>query len=321
MAVSGETEISTEVLLGSSQATVDKLKAAGLVTLLQVAVTPPLEIVAKTEIKTLDTAKKAWMSAQKALNIFRNAEELYLEQQAKKMQKLTTGVKTLDELIGGGYERGIITEIIGGFGSGKTQLCFMASVLAQLPEDQGGLDAKTLFFDTEETFMPERIIEIAEGQGLDPNETMRNITVVQVFNTEHLKVLIQNISEELQTGNYGVLVVDSMIGHFRSEFFGRGTLANRQQILAGILGDILRTAKSFNLVTLLTNQVIANVTGYGPKENPAGGNIMAHAGTIRLKLRTGRTNIRIAQLIDSSWLPPGEAPFKITEKGVEDTGE
>jgi len=320
MTLDGNTEITKEILKGSSQATVDKLKAAGLVTLLQVAVTPPLEIIEKTEIKQLDTAKKAWMSAQKAMRIYRSAEELYQER-LQSTRRLRINAKRLDSLIGGGIEPGVITELIGGFGSGKTQICFNESVIVQLPAEEGGFNSKTLFFDTESTFAPERIYEMAEARGLDPHETLRNIHVVRAYNSDHLRILIQNVSEMLQEDNYGLIVVDSMIGHFRSEYIGRGTLAPRQQMLAGILGNLLRIAKSFDVAVIVTNQIIANVTGWGPNAMPAGGNIMAHAGTLRLELRKGRAGARIAKVIDSSYLPEGEAPFWITARGVEDLEE
>ncbi len=200
--------------------------------------------------------------------------------------------------------------------SGKTQMCFTLAVIVQRPVEEGGLDGKTLYLDTERTFVPERIYEIAECLGYDPVETLKNIHPVEVYNSEHLNILVDNLHILLAEDNYKLVVVDSIIGHFRSEYQGRGNLAPRQQALGKVLGNLLRIALSEHVAVVVTNQVISNPSGYGGGDKPAGGNIMAHAGTVRVQLRKGRQGIRIAKIIDSSYLPEGEAPFRIVDKGI-----
>ena len=316
MILDENTEISEDILKGTSKATITKLKDAGLTTLRQVAFTTPNEIVEKTEIKDIKTAKKAWMSAQKALLIYKTATELYHER-LENVKRIKTGVEELDALLGGGIETGAITELIGEYGAGKSQICFTASVLVQLPEEQGGLNAKAIYFDTENTFVPERVYEIAEERGLEPFAILDNITVIRAYNSEHLQILVRGLSEILKDENYKLIVVDSMIGLFRSEYVGRENLAPRQQKLNGVLSVLLRIADAYRLAVLTTNQMISDPSGWGSGQKPAGGNIMAHAGTVRLKLNKKRQNLRIAEIIDSSYLPPGEAPFYITSKGIE----
>jgi predicted ATP-dependent serine protease len=48
------------------------------------------------------------------------------------MFKITTGSKKLDEILDGGIKPGSITEIIGGFGTGKTQLCLTLAATCQV---------------------------------------------------------------------------------------------------------------------------------------------------------------------------------------------
>jgi DNA repair protein RadA len=113
-----------------------------------------------------------------------------------------------------------------------------------------------------------------------------------------------------------------MIGHFRGEYIGRGTLAERQQKLAGALGNLLRIAEAFNLSVVLTNQVQAKPdTAYGDPNKPAGGHVMAHACTHRVYLRKGRANTRLAMVIDSPYLPEEKIRIAITEAGVSDANE
>ena len=82
--------------------------------------------------------------------------------QRQEILQLTTGSKELDKLLNGGIETGSITEFFGEFRTGKTQLCHQLCVTCQLPVDQGGGEGKALYIDTENTFRPERIIQIAE---------------------------------------------------------------------------------------------------------------------------------------------------------------
>lgn len=83
-------------------------------------------------------------------------------QQRGEIIKLTTGSKALDEIMGGGLETGSITEIYGEFRCGKTQLCHTLCVTCQLPVDMGGGEGKALYIDTEGTFRPQRLVQIAE---------------------------------------------------------------------------------------------------------------------------------------------------------------
>ena len=78
------------------------------------------------------------------------------------MCAVTTGSTELDALLKGGIETGSITEIFGEFRTGKTQLCHTLCVTSQLPMEQGGAEGKAMYIDTEGTFRPERLQEIAE---------------------------------------------------------------------------------------------------------------------------------------------------------------
>ena len=121
----------------------------------------------------------------------------------------------------------------------------------------------------------------------------------------------------MQENNVKLVIVDSMIGHFRGEFIGRGTLSDRQQKIGSCLAALLRVAEAFNLAVVLTNQVQAKPdTAYGDPNKPTGGHVMAHACTHRIYLRKGKENTRIAQVIDSPYLPEEKARFAVDAAGV-----
>ena len=85
-----------------------------------------------------------------------------IAQQRAEVILVTTGSKDLDTILEGGIETGSITEIYGEFRSGKTQLCHTLCVTCQLPIDMGGGEGKALYIDTEGTFRPQRLQQIAE---------------------------------------------------------------------------------------------------------------------------------------------------------------
>ena len=313
-------EDSLESILGVGPKIAEQLKDAGYPTIESVAVTPPREIMEKTNIgfnKILEIQK----AAREMFSVdFKTAQEAYEKRQA--MRKCTTGSPKLDKILGGGIETQALTELIGEYGTGKTQICLTLAVTTQLPPEKGGLEGNIAFIDTEGTFMPERVYQIASNMGLDPAVVAKNIFVARAYNSSHQCLLIDRLFTLCKENNVKLVVIDSMISHFRGEYVGRETLAERQQKLNQYLHKLVRLSEAYNIAIVVTNQVQANPTAFfGDPNRPAGGNIMAHACTHRIFLRKGRKGTRIARVIDSPSLPEEKTRFKITEKGIEDLPE
>lgn len=302
-------------LEGVSSTTMAKLRKAGLSTYEAIAVTPSREIEELTGMGA-DTAQKVSQLARVKVDLGFIPATQVLEKRMR-MLRCNTGSPDLNRILGGGIETDAITELIGEFGSGKTQICFTLSVLAQMPIDQGGFASKVCVIDTEGTFIPERIKQIAEARGLDSNQILQNVLVARAYNSEHQTILIKNLPQIVQEHKAKLVIVDSMIGHFRGEFIGRGTLSDRQQKIGSCLAALLRVAEAFSLAVVLTNQVQAKPdTSYGDPNKPTGGHVMAHACTHRIFLRKGKENTRIAHVIDSPYLPEEKARFAVDAAGV-----
>ena len=304
-------------LKGVASTTLKKLQKVGLVTLESIAVTPPREIVKLTGMGAETAEKVNRLARLKVDPGFVSASEIM--ETRKHMLRCRTGSDELNRILGGGVETGVITELIGEFGSGKTQICYTLSVLAQRPVEEGGFGARICVIDTEGTFIPDRIVQIAEARGYDSEEILRNVLIARAYNSEHQLMLIRNLPQVVQEHDVKLVIVDSMIGHFRGEYIGRGTLAERQQKLGGALGNLLRVAEAFNLSVVLTNQVQSKPdVVYGDPNKPTGGHVMAHACTHRVYLRKGRANTRLVRVIDSPYLPEEKVRIAITEAGIAD---
>merc|ERR1712232_482333 len=238
------------------------------------------------------------------------------------MVQLTTGSSTLDNLLGGGgVETGQITEIFGEFRCGKTQLCHTLCVACQLGIDSGGAESKALYIDTEGTFRPERLAKIAERFGLNAEDVLENVTYARAYNAEHQERLLTEAAVVFCESRYALLVVDSATGLFRTDYTGRGELADRQQHLNKFLRHLQRLADEHGVAVVITNQVMASpdqqANPYmGPQVKPIGGHIIGHASQTRLFLRKGKGETRICKIYDSPSLPEGEAMFAITTGGI-----
>jgi len=320
-----------------------KLREAGYYTVESVAQATKKEL---TEVKGISEQKVAKLqeAAFKMTQMgFTTATEVH--QSRQDICYLTTGSKELDGLLGGGMETGSITELFGEFRTGKTQLCHTLCVTSQLPLEQGGCEGKAMYIDTEGTFRPQRLIEIAEKYGLDGQDVLDNVSYARAFNSEHQLQLLLQASCMMSEGRYGLLIIDSATGLYRTDYSGRGELSARQMHLAKFLRALSKLANQYGIacvsmpraartvevqnaqlptscvapLSTVTNQVVAQVDG-GPmaSSKPIGGNIIAHASTTRLMLRKGRGENRICKIFDSPCLAEGEATFSIQGSGIGD---
>lgn len=305
-------------LPGVGEATLNKLIKAGFNSLESIAFTPPSIIQEESGLGEKTTTKLIKVSMEK-LNIgFKSAVDVW--EHRKNIAQVTTGSQELDDLLGGGVETGSVIEFYGEFRTGKTQIMHQLCVNVQLPREKGGLEGNALYIDTEGTFRPERIIQMAEAHDLDHNKVLKNIVFGRAYNSDHQILLIKEAANLIKEKNIKIIVVDSLIGHFRSEYIGRGTLATRQQTLNSHLHDLLRICDIYpELGVVVTNQVQSKPdVFYGNPIRATGGNIVAHGSTIRVYLRKGKGEQRIAKVVDAPHLPEGEAIFSITGSGITD---
>ena len=307
-----------EKLPGVGPAIAEKLKEAGYSDLMAIAVESPSKLSEATEIGE-STAAKIIAAAKVAADVGKFETGDVILERRKHIGKVLTCSKALDDLMGGGIETQAITEFFGEFGSGKTQLCHQLSVNVTKPAEDGGLEGHAIVIDTENTFRPERIIQMAEASNLDANEVLKKIHVARAFNSHHQMLLVDKAHELSKEYPVRILVVDSLTAHFRAEYIGRGALAERQQALNKHMHDIMRFGDLNNAVIAVTNQVSAKPDAFfGDPTRPIGGHIVGHAATFRIYLRKSKGGKRIARLIDSPNLPEAEAVFTVSEDGITD---
>ncbi|MCI4357536.1 MAG: DNA repair and recombination protein RadA [Thermoplasmata archaeon] len=294
----------------------EKLRESGYTDLMELAVASPGDVAEAAEIGTT-VAQKIIADARRQADVGSFEIGTVLLERRKRLGRISTSSSALDELLGGGIETQAITEFAGEFGTGKTQIAHQVAVNVQMPAEQGGLVGETVYIDTESTFRPERIVDMAKAAGLDPTEALSRIHIARAYNSNHQMLLVQKAQELARERPIRLIVVDSLTAHFRSEYVGRGELAPRQQLLNRHLHELLKFGDTYNAAILVTNQVSTRPDVlFGDPTRPIGGNIVAHAATYRVYLRKSKPPKRIARLIDSPNLPEGEAVFSLTSEGI-----
>jgi RecA/RadA recombinase len=149
---------------------------------------------------------------------------------------ISTGSKAVDALLGGGIHTGMITDIYGESGSGKSQLCF--TLCANISK----YAAKTLFIDTVGTFRPERIMEIAGSQ-----LALEKITYVRAYTTIDQINATKKILEVQPT----LVIVDSLTSLFSTEYAG----PERHRALMKHLHELALLATCSGCAIVVTNMV------------------------------------------------------------------
>lgn len=296
------------------EGTAQKMRDAGILTIMRVATSTPGQL--------KDSCGITEASARKLINAARETCKLGFEQavdidaKTKNQKYIPTGCESIDKLLGGGLPLGTTMEAFGSFACGKTNLSHLLAVstIKQFP------DSYVIIIDTEQSISTTRLRSFCEGMDVDPEHVLSHIKIGRAISSDHQILLTENIEKEIVEKGLDVklIIIDSLMNHFRAEYLGRGTLANRQQIINGYLHKIATMVASYGMAVYLTNQVQSDPGQmFGNPEKAIGGNIIGHFAGIRVWLVKAAQGTRKMKLVDSSDLPEGEAIFKIVNDKLE----
>lgn len=303
---------------GVGAATEGKLVDSGFKTVESIATATPPELSSAAEVSESKAAKMI-RCAQEGVDGMGYELGTEVLERRKEVDYISTGSESLDEILGGGIETQGITEFYGEFRTGKTQISHQISVNAQLLNGKDGEKPHVVYIDTEHTFRPERIEKMTEACGLDTHETLERIHVARGSTTDHQMLLVEKVTEIAEGNEVKLLVLDGLMSNFRTEYVGRGALAERQQKLGKHLSDLHDLAETHNLAVFVTNHVQSDPNSFfGDPTKPIGGHVLGHAATVRVYLKKSKKNKRKARLIDHPQRPPENTEFRITEEGVKD---
>ena len=326
-------DVTMEEIPNITSDVIEKLKNLNIDSIHQVAVQIPSELAFElsdtfidvgSAAKLIGNARKILMEKEIISKEFLTADDML--EKRNEISRYSTGSSNFDTFLSGGIESQSITEIAGEFGSGKSQICQTLCAAAIALMENSRLDEhesqkppySIIFIDTENTFSANRVHQIAEQKNLDPEEILKRIYHCNVYSSEQLEALIDDLLKFIEQYNTKLVIVDSIVSLHRAEFSGLGTLAERQQRLGRMLSKLRRYADIYNLAVIITNQVVSYPDGFGfDYMKAAGGNIVGHGSTYRIFLKKSGKN-RTAIMADSPSHPYQRVKFSIAESGIQD---
>jgi len=227
---------------------------------------------------------------------------------ARSLGRLGTGSEELDGLLGGGYEEGKITEAFGASNSGKTQLAMQATVMA------AARGWKSVYVDTESTFRPERVAQMAESRGLDPSAALGSVYSLRAEDVDAQTHVLRRMADDPRVSSAKLVVVDTVTKNFTLEFPGRERTGRRQGALGAYLNRIAIDAYLHRRVVLLTNRVASITVSGASRDVNVGGLTLGRFVSKSLRLRREGAYV-LADLEPSR--ESGHARCRLSEKGVE----
>ena len=220
---------------------------------------------------------------------------------------ISTGCRSLDDMLGGGVETGAVTEFVGEFGTGKTQICHQLSVTVQLPADMGGLEAGAIYIDTEGTFRPERIIQIASYRGIEPKKALKNIIYLRIKPQQSIRNIAKLINAITSKINVRIVLIDSL-----PLLVSVKNMALRPYKLASLIHLLKNIAIKNNFACVYTNRVTSRMERNMALSDP----YISIAVDRRIRLiKVGRSIIRAELSLHYNTMLHS-ATFRITEDGI-----
>ena len=222
---------------------------------------------------------------------------------------VSTGCEAIDDLLGGGFERGAATQIYGPPASGKTNVALSAAV------EVAARGRSALYIDTE-GLSADRMQQVAGARADRTGESIEDlagrIIVSDALDFEEQEQAVQDASE--LASQLDLIVLDSATGFYRLE----RTAQEEGEALRDVARQIthlLSLARKHDLAVCFTNQVFSDPDG--DRSRALGGHTLNHWSGAILRLERFRGGNRRVTLEKHRAQPAGEsARFGITDAGL-----
>ena len=276
--------IELEILKNMTEKIREILLEHGIDNLYNLSMTPKVKL-EEIGIEESDAAKLV-----NEVNRLRNELDIsFISQDAliqhhEEREILTTGCKSLDDLLEGGLETTKLYEFYGPEMVGKTKFLHQLICTAALPKNLGGLESPAIYIDAEGSYDPERIEMMTFRFDLELKTVLKGVTHIPVVTTEALvKFVEEQLIRQIDKTHARLILLDTIITLPRSEFIGMSALPARQQNLGKIAEALKEAAEYSNGVAVVSNQTIVDFKN--GEISPSGGNVLGPASQYRVAMR------------------------------------
>jgi DNA repair protein RadB len=220
-------------------------------------------------------------------------------------ERISAGSQVLDDLLNGGFEKGVVTTIYGPGGSGKTNICILTLIR------MAGQGSKIIYIDTEASFSVERLKQITQY----PNKVLDHMIFFTPTSFAEQHTTIQQLQKIMHRG-VGLIIVDSISMLYRLELGQKGEAKKINSALAKQIAILIKCAREHNIAIITTNQVYSD---FHNKEQVkmVGGDILRNGSRCLIELQSMPRQKRRAHLHKHRSLPNRFTDFVITQKGIE----
>lgn len=249
-------------------------------------------------------------------NQYIDANDIINEQgkNLKQSNLLCSGSKDLNKILSGGFHLGKKYLIFGANSTGKTQLCHQLCVEAYKKF------SNSIYIDTENTFRPERINELAETQKLNSAKVLKSILVSKIMSNSMFLLNLKNIKNLIKSKNFKVILIDSINNYYRLEQADSNiSYLKAKTTFMKILEYFNHITEKYKLITIATAQITPNFVNNSIINHiPVGIQFLNHFFSEFLYLSFKEESIGYAHLVNSFSLPEKKAFYKITSEGIQD---
>jgi RecA/RadA recombinase len=158
---------------------------------------------------------------------------------------IPTGSSLLDRALDGGLSQGGMCLLYGEAETGKSALAMQCTV------NCARLGFKTLYVDSEGTFLPERLSQIASG---DFEEVSESIIVARPTTFEEQAAIVDGL-ERFVSRRFSLIVFDTVTSLYRSELLNKKETFSLNRELNRQVATLAEMAKNLELSVLLVSQV------------------------------------------------------------------
>ena len=224
-------------------------------------------------------------------------------------EDVSIGCDALDALLGGGFERGTVTQLYGPPGSGKTNVALSAAV------EVVAAGGRALIIDTEGLSV-ERFEQVLSGRVEDLEEASSRVIVTEAHDFDEQAEAVRDAEDFAE--RVDLIVLDSATGFYRLRRPEDTEEGDALREVANQVTHLLSLARKHDLAAVLTNQVYTDPETESARTRPLGGHTLTHwTGTV-VRLERFKGGNRRATLEKHRARPEGEsARFAITDSGIE----
>ena len=215
---------------------------------------------------------------------------------------ISSQIGSLDKIFSGGLRNGIITEITGLRGTGKTQLALQFGIEPLIN------NKKILFIDTTVEFRPERFHQMIKSRNL-PTNLLENLHISRVTNTQEQLEILNNLPNQ----NLSLLIIDNITDLFAFEYAKREHLIEKNNNFTNFMINLSKISLIQNIPIIITNQILQN------DDKKYQRMYMQLENYVHQKIQLEKIKNNFTCKVSSPFIYETKFNYKITNSGIEET--